>query len=151
MKFIQWIQRETDKLIKSLYHMLTEQNASSEVVRCAITFLDIWQAIIILNHNYWIPQLIDITTPIYYYTIFSCILATLAVLALIFHRMLWLSILVLGLNTLLYMGLAFAGLSYYDPPRASVGFSFFVMLISISAFWRVMLLFVRNRAIRKRN
>jgi hypothetical protein len=137
-------------MFKKLFYLLTQQNASSEIVRCAITFLDIWQAVILFNHNYWIPELVNVTAPVYYYTLFICIIAILAVLALILHKQLWLSLIVLGVNFITYAFLALAGISSGSPPKASVGFSIFVMLISISAFWRILLLMIRDRVIRKR-
>lgn len=149
--FIQSMQKSFDHLLHGLFFMLTEQNANSHIVRFAITFLDIWQAVIILNHNYWIPELINITTPIYIYSIFAVCLAILASVAMLFHRVLWLSAVVFLINTIMYMCIMIAAIWYYNPPRASFGFAAFVMLISVSAFWRKMLLIIRNRVITKRN
>lgn len=146
INFSRWI----DKLFRQLFILITQQNASSEIIRFAITFLDVWQAVIILNHNYWIPNLVDTAIPFYYYTWYTCILAVLAILAFFWHRALWLSLIVLGINWLTYMFLTFAGLNFSDTPKVSVGFSAFVMFVSISAFWRVLLIILRDRAIRKR-
>lgn len=133
-----------------LYQLLVGPNAHSHIVRFAITFLDLWQAIIILNRNYWIPSLVAAEIPIFYYTIYACVLAALAIAAMLFYKEYWLSALVFGLNTIMYLLLGIAGLWYSDPPRASLGFSFFVMLIALSAFWRKLLLMLREGAIRKR-
>ena len=137
-----------DVFIERLFKFLTMDRSHAYITRFAITFLDIWQAIIIVNHNYWIPQLLDISPPVIAYTIFAIILAVFAILALIFSQVLWLSVLVLAVNCMLYLLLGIAALWYYDPPRASFGFSFFVMFISLAAFWRVFLLQLRDRAIR---
>lgn len=150
-QFITWIQSRTDATVQELFNILTEDRSDATITRFAITFLDIWQAIIILNHNYWIPQLVDITLPIQLYTAWACVLALLAVIALVRSDILWLSILVLTANWIMYMILGIASLWYSDPPRASAGFSLFVMFISIAAFWRIMLHLQRDRAIRKRN
>lgn len=139
------IQANFDKFIALLFQFITADRSHAYITRFALTFLDTWQAIIILNHNYWIPQLVDITTPIYIYSIFSVMLAICAVIALVFSNMLWFSAIVLAINWFLYMFLGIAGLWYSNPPRASSGFSFFVMFISLAAFWRVFLLLVRDR------
>lgn len=146
----QFLITKIDQTFKNLFELLTESQSHAQIVRFAITFLDIWQAIILLNHNYWIPQLVDIATPLYYYEIYSVILAILAILSLIFSEFVWLGLFVLALNSITYMFLAIASVWYFDPPRASVGFSVFVMLISISAFWRIFLSIIRNRVTHKR-
>lgn len=150
MKILLWLQSRVDKITHDLFLLMTEEHAYAHVTRFAITFLDIWQAIIILNHNYWIPQLVDTGAPVYYYTIFSVVLSIFAIVALLIPRILWFSAFVLVVNALFYLLLGIAGLWYSNPPRASSGFSLFVTLICISAFWRIMLLIIRDRVIRKR-
>lgn len=151
LKFITWLQLRIDNTVQELFVILTEDHSDATITRFAITFLDIWQAIIILNHNYWIPALVDISLPVQIYTGWACVLAILAIIALVRSDILWLSILVLTANWLMYMILGIASLWYSDPPRASAGFSFFVMFVSIAAFWRRMLHIQRDRAIHKRN
>lgn len=152
MNIFDRLQTYTDKFFKDLFANITEQHSHAHIVRFAITFLDIWQAVIIVDHNYWIPQLVDnASVPLHVYIWYACILAILAIIAFIMPDMLWISGLVLALNFITYLFLGIAGIWYSDPPKASSGFSLFVMLISISAFWRIILLILRDRAIRKRN
>jgi hypothetical protein len=146
MKLTKWMRHVVDRSVGVLFDLMTKQQPQAYITRFAITFLDVWQAIIILNHNYWIPQLVDITTPLYIYMIFSVILASFAVISLVFHRVLCLTAVMLTVNFLMYTLLGIAGL-WYDPPRASSGFSFFVSLVSIAAFWKILLLIQRDRAI----
>lgn len=152
MKYIwQLIQTELDKAVQNLLLLLTGDSSDALITRFAITFLDIWQAIIIVNHNYWIPQLVAITLPVQVYTVFACGLAGLALIAIARTKALLLSAIVLGINWVMYMLLGISSLWYFDPPRASAGFSFFVMFISMAAFQRIILHMQRDRSIRKRS
>ncbi len=146
-----WLRIRIDATMQALFAVINEEHSTATIARFAITFLDVWQAIIILNHNYWIPSLIDISIPIQVYTIYACVLAIIAIIALVRPDVALLSVFVFMVNWLMYMILGISGLWYNDPPRASAGFSFFVMFISISAFWRQMLYVQRDRSIRKRN
>jgi hypothetical protein len=151
MKMFIELREAVDRMFHTLFRTLTEHEANAHIVRFAITFLDLWQAIIILNRNYWIPDLVAPEVPLFYYTIYAVFLAVSAMAALILHTEYWLSAIVFGLNVLTYLFIGISALWYSDPPKASLGFSFFVMLIALSAFWRKILLMIRKRSIRKRN
>lgn len=132
-------------LIRKSYHVLTDQYTSARIIRFALTFLAFWQAFILHNHNTWIPDLVNTTSiPLNTYTTYFVVLSVVSLIAL-FDQYLWLSAIVLFVNVLQYLYLAIAaGLS--DTPKASLGFSVFVMLISVSSFMRVILMITRNRA-----
>lgn len=142
----QRFQDMTSSMVKFMFDIMTKQQEKAYITRFAVTFLSVWQVIILVGHNYWIPQLVDISTPIYYYIVFISILAAISVFSLILYDSLLLALFVLGVNSFTYLVLGLEGL-WESPPRASSGFSIFVMLISIAGFWRIYLLYLRDRTI----
>lgn len=144
------IQRFFDTFFDTLFDIITRPSASSQIVRFALTFLDIWQANVSLYQTTWIQVLIDgtqISTGVW--VAFLCILAVLAFISMFIYRALWLAAIVLAANTALYLVFFFSGV-FSNMPRSSAGFSLFVILISFSAFLRVFLEWLKERTIRKR-
>lgn len=137
------IQRLFTKFIQRLFDVVTAEYSSAPITRVSLTLLDIWQAFVLIQSNYWIPELITPSIPAVIYRYFTVGLAMLAIFSL-FNPNLWLAAGVLVINIVLYMYLTFAALWIYSPPRASAGMTLFITLTCTASLWRVTFLLINQ-------
>lgn len=133
-----WARRFSNTFYQTLFELITRKHLSAFVTRFALAFLNVWQAFVMYNHNYWIPQLVAPDTNIRYFVIYSIALAVLSVFT-VFHPSLWIAALVLAINSTQYLYLSVAALFFSDPPRASAGLTLFVAIVCVAGFWRVII------------
>lgn len=127
---------------QSLYNTITRKYSNAMITRISLTLLDVWQAYATFFHNDWIPDLIGGTSA--YYTVYSLILATLAIISLC-NKSLRLAAAVLTANIVQYMYLTFAALWFVNPPKASAGMTAFITLTCISGLWRIVLGYLHQK------
>lgn len=142
----QYIRTKLTLFTLRLYEFMTARYSSAYIARLGLTLLNIWQAYVLINRNYWIPNLIDSgnESVIIAFTVYSIFLAILSVYGM-FTPYLETAMAVLILNFIQYFYITIASLWFIDPPRASAGLTGFIALVAASSFWRVMLLWIRRR------
>ena len=133
------------EFITDLFEFITAKYSSALITRIALTLLNIWQAYVIVNRNYWIPNLISendqrLATII---TVYSVFLAIFSVCGM-FDTMLDLALGVLAVTFVQYLYITIAALWFVNPPRASAGMTAFIAIVALASFWRVFLLRIRQ-------
>lgn len=132
------------RFISWLFDIVTKEHLRAPFTRLSITLLDLWQAIVLYYHNYWIPNLVTRDIPLEVYIYYSVGLALFATFAL-FSPRLQFTIAVLVINIIQWMYITFASIWFTTPPRASIGMTVFILLTCISSLWRITYLYIDER------
>jgi len=140
---IRWARHLSTTFFQNLFDLLTRRHQSALITRIALAFLNVWQAFVMYNHNFWIPNLVAPEVNIRVYIIYSVVLAVLSTFS-VFNPSVWLAAIVLAVNSIQYLYIGVASLWFRDPPRAGAGLTLFVSIICVAGFWRVLFLIIRQ-------